>query len=377
MASPLLDPEQELQQEEEHQPQDQGWSPPSFDSSSLWQLVRSRASSGLTGKQVMGFHTAQLKTPAKDQQGDAEAQKQELPRQEAQNEAQNEVERGLDQAALQKAIQAVLAKVPKDYQQYARASAPLILKQCAMARMHNPRQVAYILATAQHEARFGAPSGKHDEPLVEDANGFGRRKAVKDGRPKSWTSRVHTNGRRVYGSSREDLEKNYWNAAYGSRLGNRKGTTDARDYRGRGFVQLTGRGNYEKMSKVLNAQGFTYTHEGKSYGGKGEPIDLVKNFEHVNQVPVLAARILVEGSKQGLFTGQRLDQYVNDKKTDYTNARRVINGTDRAADIAALAVGFQKALETGDLWKQAMEKVPAQGFLKVPIPKPNPRRVQQ
>jgi hypothetical protein len=42
--------------------------------------------------------------------------------------------------------------------------------------------------------------------------------------------------------------------------------------------------------------------------------------------PKLAAYIAIDGMEKGIFTTVRLDQYVNDKKTDFINARRVING---------------------------------------------------
>ena len=59
----------------------------------------------------------------------------------------------------------------------------------------------------------------------------------------------------------------------------------------------------------------------------------------------VAAGILFEGmlragSGRGDFTGKSLEDYFNDKTTDWFNARRIINGTDKAAEIAAIAKQF-------------------------------------
>jgi hypothetical protein len=61
--------------------------------------------------------------------------------------------------------------------------------------------------------------------------------------------------------------------------------------------------------------------------------------------PKLAAYIAIDGMEKGIFTTVRLDQYVNDKKTDFINARRVINGLDRANLIAGYAHKYLKALD--------------------------------
>lgn len=46
---------------------------------------------------------------------------------------------------------------------------------------------------------------------------------------------------------------------------------------------------------------------------------------------------MVYGMQKGIFTGRRVDRCINDLKTDYINARRVINGTDKASAIARYA----------------------------------------
>lgn len=50
------------------------------------------------------------------------------------------------------------------------------------------------------------------------------------------------------------------------------------------------------------------------------------------------------GMITGMFTGKKLSDYIGDGKRDYVNARRIINGTDKAKEIAAIAESFRKAL---------------------------------
>jgi predicted chitinase len=107
---------------------------------------------------------------------------------------------------------------------------------------------------------------------------------------------------------------------YGKGRGRPYGKIDpqtGKAYYGRGFVQLTWRNNYQKYSKILG-------------------VDLVNRPELACD-PNVALFILVHGFRHGTFTGKNLAQYVNNRQTDWINARRVINGTDQAGHIAALA----------------------------------------
>lgn len=108
-----------------------------------------------------------------------------------------------------------------------------------------------------------------------------------------------------------------------TRIGKTLGNTVAGDgykYRGRGYVQITGRANYDKASKKLG-------------------VDFVKNPE-LALVPEHAAKILVLGCTEGWFTGKKLSDYL----PDYKLARRVVNGNDKADSIASYANTFEKAL---------------------------------
>ena len=98
-------------------------------------------------------------------------------------------------------------------------------------------------------------------------------------------------------------------------------------YYGRGYVQLTWKYNYKKMSKLL-----TKHHKSKY-------IDLVK-YPDLALNPEIALFILIIGMKAGVYTGKKLDDYINDKKTDFRGARRIVNGTDKAKKIAKIAKGM-------------------------------------
>lgn len=92
---------------------------------------------------------------------------------------------------------------------------------------------------------------------------------------------------------------------------------------GRSYPQLTWKANYEKFrARVL-----------KLFG-----VDIVENADNVLK-PEVGMFILFEGMINGEFTNKKLANYFN-KATDWVNARRIINGTDHAADIAAIAKQF-------------------------------------
>ena len=99
---------------------------------------------------------------------------------------------------------------------------------------------------------------------------------------------------------------------------------DGKSWLGRGYVQLTHPQNYERMGKRLG-------------------VDLVSN-PGLAMVPSIAADILIVGAQEGLFTGRRLSEFVGAGKRDYVSARRVINGLDRAKQIAEYARGFEQAI---------------------------------
>lgn len=144
------------------------------------------------------------------------------------------------------------------------------------------RWVAYMLATTFHETAATM------QPIEE----YGK------GKKRPYGSNIRMNGRR------------YWD-------------TGAIFY-GRGFVQLTWYENYDKAGKKLG-------------------IDLL----HYPQLALdlnIATQIMFLGMQEGWFTGKKLTDYFNEDKEDWYNARRIINGTDRAQLIADYALKFYAAL---------------------------------
>lgn len=93
---------------------------------------------------------------------------------------------------------------------------------------------------------------------------------------------------------------------------------------GRGFVQLTWKRNYEAMRQgVLDLTG----------------LDIVENPENAKDIQA-AAYIMFQGMLEGTFTGKKLGDYFNDRVTDWYNARRIINGLDKATEIASIGKQF-------------------------------------
>lgn len=96
-------------------------------------------------------------------------------------------------------------------------------------------------------------------------------------------------------------------------------------YVGMGFVQLTWLRNYQRASIELGP-------------------DFVKNPKLLLE-PEHATPILITGMVEGWFTGKKLSDYITLKKSDFANARRIINGTDKAKEIAAIAREYDMDLK--------------------------------
>lgn len=107
-------------------------------------------------------------------------------------------------------------------------------------------------------------------------------------------------------------------------MGNTRPGDGAR-YMGRGFVQLTWKNNYRKAS----------LHTGEQ---------LLKK-PYLAKRPDLATKILIEGCMSGWFTTRPLTKYINENGVDYVQARKVVNGTDKARLIAGYAAEFHEAIE--------------------------------
>ncbi len=117
--------------------------------------------------------------------------------------------------------------------------------------------------------------------------------------------------------------------AIGKRLGNTE-PGDGYLFRGRGFVQLTGRANYTKTGELLG-------------------IDLVDDPDQALR-PDVAYRIAARGMRDGWFTGRKLaDHIASGAAPDFVSARKIINALDHARDIAGIARKFQTVLNGSNI----------------------------
>lgn len=168
-------------------------------------------------------------------------------------------------------VEKMVNAIDPGYRKSARQHWPAIVAEAQKQGISNKAQLAYILATTVHES--GA--GTHMQEIASGSAYEGRRD-----------------------------------------LGNTQSGDGVR-YKGRGYVQITGRNNYGDWSKRLG-------------------MDLVGN-PSLAEKPEVAAKILVGGMKMGTFTGKKLDDYINGSKTDFAGARRIVNGTDKASKFADTA----------------------------------------
>lgn len=163
--------------------------------------------------------------------------------------------------------------------------------------------IAYILATAFHE------TGGTMKPIRESLNYSADALVSKFSR-----SRISVADARKYGrtSKQKANQSAIANLIYGGawglkNLGN-KLVGDGWRFIGRGFVQLTGRRNYE------------------FYGIDDNP--------DAAQEPDRAAEILVKGMVDGTFTGISLWRYLSGEEFNAVAARAVVNGSDKASLVA-------------------------------------------
>jgi putative chitinase len=95
-------------------------------------------------------------------------------------------------------------------------------------------------------------------------------------------------------------------------------------YYGRGFVQLTWERNYETMSGLLG-------------------VDLVHHPDLALELDN-ATNIMFMGMMKGLFTGRSLGDYFSKMNEDWVDARKIINGLDKAQAIALYGHNFYSAI---------------------------------
>ncbi len=150
-------------------------------------------------------------------------------------------------------------------------------------------QCAYVLATAHHETAGTM------KPVRETL-------ASTDAKAKEMLTKAWRAGKMKW------VTRDYWSGGFF----------------GRGYVQLTHEENYRKAGQKLG-------------------VDLVGNPSKAME-PAIAVEILVQGMRDGWFTGKKLADYITLSRSDYAGARRIVNGTDRADLIAGYAKTFNALL---------------------------------
>lgn len=163
----------------------------------------------------------------------------------------------------------------------------------------NP-EIAYLLATVRHETAFTY------QPTEE-------------------------RGSETYLKERYFKDQNIRRA-----LGN---TTDqdAVDFRGRGYIMVTGRRNYEIVGKAIG-------------------VDLIAKPDVLMQPDIALKVLLTCFVIERCFTGKLMSDYLSRDPPDYVNARRVFNGVDQAPKIADYAKRFEAILREIDVQNQRQGK---------------------
>ncbi|MGD0474393.1 MAG: hypothetical protein ABSB70_14445 [Candidatus Velthaea sp.] len=203
-------------------------------------------------------------------------------------------------------VSALVAHVPAADRPAAKTAVPAILDAARRSGTTDPNRLGYLLATAQTESDFGA-------------------NMTESGHSKAW-----------------------FNATYGGEDGNRPGTSDGYEYRGRGYVQTTRAGRYAELSHSLGLPDVVSRDRGKATPEAA----LVAHPERLEQ-PELAARALVVGVTKNLFThnpAAALDRTIptghKPGDADFYHARGIVNGIvkDQAAAIAEHATVYAQIL---------------------------------
>lgn len=114
-----------------------------------------------------------------------------------------------------------------------------------------------------------------------------------------------------------------------------------------------------KMQPIREAGGERYLRSKKYYPWVGEGLVQVtwevnaKKFGAKKPGDLLtwpvALRAAFEGMIKGVFTGKKLADYIGAGRANYVGARRIINGTDRAALVAHYARAYLLAFKHANL----------------------------
>jgi len=179
-----------------------------------------------------------------------------------------------------------------------------ILDGWATTGITDNRQIAYVLGTAFHESAHTMQPVRETLAATDDQAIARLEFAWKKGQLK-W------------------VKTPYW----------RKDSA-GKSWFGRGLVQITHKANYEKFGLA---------------GDPSKALDMA-----------VAVKVLIRGMVDGMFTGHKLSGYFHGDVADWTGARKIVNGTDKAATIAAYSKNFYKALGDTPVEAQAQPSIPVQ-----------------
>jgi len=163
----------------------------------------------------------------------------------------------------------LVAAAQPAFRRFAMESIPVIVAECITSGVMMREQVAYVLATSEHESACG-----------------------------KWMKELWgpTDAQRGY-EGRQDLGNTH--------------RGDGLRFCGRGYVQITGRRNYTLWARRLGT-------------------DIVAKPDLVSTDPSIAAKILVQGMRDGSFTGKKLADYFRPgEEPDFFSARAIVNGDKR------------------------------------------------
>lgn len=155
------------------------------------------------------------------------------------------------------------------------------------SNLTDSRWLAYVLATAFHE------TGEDMQPVRE-----------------------------AFASSDQEAINILINDGYDYALPEANG----KSYFGRGLVQITWGYNYKRLGQALGIGSQLYDNPSLA-------LDLD-----------IAVKLLFVGSVDGLYTGDSLRKHFFEDRTDWFNARRIINGSDKADLIKGYGQKFFKCL---------------------------------
>ena len=198
--------------------------------------------------------------------------------------------RQIDGAVFAGRVRAEFGKPPTEKQ---RAGFEAMFAYWAASALNDERWLAYALATAWHE------TGTRMEPVREgfcDSDECAIRAVT-----------------RLF--EKKKIKRNY-------ALPHPNGHS----YFGRGLVQITHGVNYERVGKAI-----------------GLGTRLFDEPSLALDLPT-SVKILFVGMVDGLFSGKKLADYFTNTKTDWVNARRIVNVLDKADKIAGHARKFLACL---------------------------------